>query len=84
MNYASDLTAAAEQKGIKCGFLLLTFGENTTSHTLNVFALEDGQTMYVDMTGSTNKSGVDRYFFELNLGEDYEKMGMIYNMYEFW
>ncbi len=84
MNYASDLTNAAEENGIKCGFLLLTFGENTTSHTLNVFMLEDGRTMYVDVTGSANKSGTDRYFFDLNSGDEYEKMGTIYNMYEFW
>lgn len=84
VNYASDLTASAEQSGIKCGFLLLTFGEDATSHTLNLFMLEDGRTMYADMTGSANRSGVDRYFYDLNIGEDYEKMGSICNIYEFW
>ncbi|WP_316559769.1 hypothetical protein [Methanimicrococcus stummii] len=78
------MTAAAEKNGIKCGFLLLTFGKGTVSHTLNVFELEDGRTMYVDMTGSANNSGADRTFFELELGNEYENMGKIYNMYEYW
>lgn len=84
MNYASDLTNAAEKKGIKCGLLLLTFGGNKTSHTLNVFELEDGRIMYADMTGMADKTGADRYFFDLDIGDDYENMGEIYNMYEFW
>ncbi|WNY23289.1 hypothetical protein MmiHf6_05940 [Methanimicrococcus hongohii] len=84
VNYASDLTSAAEQTGIKCGFVLLTFGKDTISHTLNVFVLEDGRTMYVDTTGSTDYPGADRCFFDLELGDEYENMGTIYNIYEFW
>ncbi|MDR0767772.1 MAG: hypothetical protein LBE57_04965 [Methanosarcinales archaeon] len=84
VNYASDLTAAAEKNGIRCGFVLLTFGENMTSHTLNVFMLEDGQYMFVDTTGSQNKPGTVRFFFDLESGSDYKNLGTIYNVYQFW
>lgn len=84
VNYAADLITSAEENGIKCGFLLLTFGKNTTSHTLNMFVLEDGQIMYVDLTGSNNTVGKDRCFLDLKIGDEYESMGTVYNMYEYW
>lgn len=54
VNFAQIVHNNAEEKGIRCGLVTISYKDKKTAHALNVFNTTDKGLIYIDCTGSHN------------------------------
>ena len=72
--FAIELFKRARDSGLRCGIAEVEYEENTTGHMLNVFQTVDKGSVFIDVTGNQDGTGLDKIAYA-EVGKPY---GVIY------